>query len=264
MILLSFDTEEFDMPFEYGKSLAFDEQVAITVAGTHIVLGLLRKYQVRATFFCTANLADHAPELIEQIVTEGHEVASHGYYHSVFKNEHLQQSKDRLEAIAKTAVLGYRMPRMMPVDEKELSRAGYLYNTSVNPTFLPGRYNHLKEPRTFFYREGVLQIPASVSPVLRIPLFWLSFHNFPLFFYKRLCKQTYKKDGYLNLYFHPWEFINIESKKKYGFPGYVCRNSGQKMTERFQLLIEWMKHSTYPFASFKTFSESSLVGKRHD
>ena len=33
-ILLSFDIEEFDMPFEYGKEISFDDQIAISKNGT--------------------------------------------------------------------------------------------------------------------------------------------------------------------------------------------------------------------------------------
>ena len=35
------------------------------------------------------------------------------------------------------------MARMMPVSEVEVAKAGYTYNTSLNPTFIPGRYMHL-------------------------------------------------------------------------------------------------------------------------
>jgi peptidoglycan/xylan/chitin deacetylase (PgdA/CDA1 family) len=50
MILLSFDIEEFDMPFEYGKSLGFDEQLAISTEGTLAILDILREANIKATF----------------------------------------------------------------------------------------------------------------------------------------------------------------------------------------------------------------------
>ena len=121
----------------------------------------------------------------------------------------------------------------------------------MNPTWIPGRYNNLSKSRTYFKLNKVLQIPASVSPLLRIPLFWLSFHNFPLRFYKWLCKKTYQADGYLNLYFHPWEFTDLDDKDRLGLPGYVVKNSGSKMAERSEALIDWMKKCNYPFGTFK-------------
>jgi peptidoglycan/xylan/chitin deacetylase (PgdA/CDA1 family) len=253
MILLSFDVEEFDMPFEYGKSISFEEQISISKAGTTIVLDLLKSHQIKATFFCTAQFANHAPHLIERMINEGHEVASHGYYHSEFKSEHLLQSRKALEKITKEPVIGFRMARMMPVDEQEIAEAGYTYNTSINPTYIPGRYNNFSKPRTYFVQKGVLQIPASVSPMIRIPLFWLAFHNFPLAIYKQLCRWTYSADKYLNLYFHPWEFTDLNKPDQFGFPSYVSKNTGDKMIYRLNNLIQWMVKQGYTFGTFKDF-----------
>ncbi|QEM02388.1 polysaccharide deacetylase family protein [Mucilaginibacter rubeus] len=255
MILLGFDVEEFDMPFEYGKSIPFDEQLEISTRGTNAILKLLEQKNIKVTFFCTANYAINRPDVIKQMVTEGHEVASHGYYHSDFKVEHLMQSKLALENISGTEVTGFRMARMMPVDEAEIAKAGYEYNSSINPTWLPGRYNNFDKPRTWFYDHDVLQIPASVSPVIRFPLFWLSFHNLPLSLLKRMASATLKKDGYLNLYFHPWEFTNLHDKEKFGFPGYVSRNSGEAFARRIADFIDWASDKGYIFRRTDGFCE---------
>lgn len=92
--------------------------------------------------------------------------------------------------------------------ESEIARQGYLYNSSLNPAFIPGRYMHLTEPRTCFMKEGVLQIPASVTPWLRFPLFWLSCHNLPAGLYRWLCRRTLRHDGYL---FHLLSSLGILS-----------------------------------------------------
>src|SRR4051794_13162133 len=111
MILLSFDIEEFDMPFEYGKNLDFKEQLSVSTEGTLVILNLLKEANIKATFYCTANYAKNKPDVIMKIVDEGHELASHGYYHSDFKPEHLALSKQLLEELADTPVKGYRMAR---------------------------------------------------------------------------------------------------------------------------------------------------------
>jgi peptidoglycan/xylan/chitin deacetylase (PgdA/CDA1 family) len=256
MILLGFDVEEFDMPFEYGKSLPVDEQLSISTNGTNLILAILRSANIKATFFCTANYAFHQPEIIRKIVNDGHEIASHGYYHSDFKPEHLKQSRLVLEEISGTAVSGFRMARMMPVDEQEIEKAGYTYNSSINPTWLPGRYNNFDKPRTWFYDHNVLQIPASVSPLIRFPLFWLSFHNLPLFLLKWISAATHRKDGYLNLYFHPWEFTDLHNKEKFGFPAYVSKNSGPAFVNRIKNFIEWAQLNGYEFARTGDFARS--------
>eukprot|EP01133_Synstelium_polycarpum_P009333 gene9333-10939_t len=244
------------MAFEYGKSISFQEQISISVTGTQHILDLLQKHGIKATFFCTATFAQHAPEIISRILDEGHELASHGYYHSDFKPEHLLESRLELERLSGRAVTGYRMARMMPVDEEEVRKAGYVYNSSINPTWLPGRYNNLHISRTYFNDHGVLQLPASVSPQLRFPLFWLSFHNLPLWLYKYLVKRTIRKDAYLNVYFHPWEFTDLRDKNKFGFPSYVSRNSGKQMISRMDNFMGWVKKQHYKTGTIRDFVSS--------
>lgn len=261
MIILGFDVEEFDMPLEYGKTLPFDEQLSISTTGTFSVLTILQEAGIKATFFCTAQYALHQPEIIQKIVAGGHEIASHGYFHSDFKTEHLAQSKILLEKISGQPVTGFRMARMMPVDEQAIADAGYLYNTSLNPTWIPGRYNNLEKPRTWFFEKGVLQIPASVSAFLRFPLFWLTFHNCPMLAIKQMAAKAHRKDGYLNLYFHPWEFTDLDKPVKYGFPSYVSRNSGDAFVERLKDFIGWAKNSGLEFQRTDEFAKQIINTK---
>ncbi|WKS94706.1 polysaccharide deacetylase family protein [Riemerella columbina] len=251
MILLSFDIEEFDMPLEYQGNIPFEEQIAVSTQGLERILDLLKKHQVKATFFSTVVFAEHAQPLVERLLAEGHELASHTWYHSVFQEEDLKTSRERLQSLFNTEVRGLRMPRMSPVREQAVAEAGYHYNSSINPTFLPGRYNNLKVPRTYFQQSGVWQVPASVS-YFRVPLFWLSFHNFPQVLYQGLCRYALKKDGYLNLYFHPWEFVDIQ-KPQYRLPAYTTKNTGDAMVERFDQLIRYFKKQNKTFGTFTEF-----------
>jgi len=256
LILLSFDLEEFDMPNEYGKEIPFDDQIAISVEGTYHVLKILAKHEIKATFFSTVVFAQNNPSLIGKILEAGHELASHGFYHSKFETAHLLSSKVALEELSGQEIKGFRMARMMSVDENEITKAGYLYNSSINPTWLPGRYNNFSKPRTFYHSAGTWQLPASVSPVLRFPLFWLSFHNLPLTTYQWIAKRTYLRDGYLNLYFHPWEFTDLGDKERFGFPAYISRNSGNKMIERMDSFLTYLKRNDYEFSTIWDFKLS--------
>jgi len=210
---------------------------------------------VRATFFSTAVFAAHATELIHRITGEGHELASHGFYHSSFLPEHLATSKLELEKISGKEVKGFRIARMMPVNDQAIQQAGYLYNSSLNPTYLPGRYNNFFKPRTFFSTDQLNQIPASVTPLLRLPLFWLSFHNLPQWLYRAACRFTMSRDHYLNIYFHPWEFTDL-TDPNLGLPSFFSRNSGTQMIQRFEFWIHWMKKRNYQFCSMIEFAES--------
>ncbi|MDO5106250.1 polysaccharide deacetylase family protein [Capnocytophaga sp.] len=249
MIYLSFDIEEFDMPKEYGYNIDFERQIAISREGLTIILDLLKAYNAKATFFSTIIFARECDDLIKRLLEEGHELASHTYYHSEFENAHLKASKLYLEQHFSTEVKGLRMPRMAEVDTMEVKNAGYTYNSSVNPTILPGRYNKLHISKHFFNEKGLWQIPTAVS-WLRIPLFWLSFHNFPLWLYHFLLKQTLKDTGYAALYFHPWEFTDLHVKE-FNFPGYVMRNSGKKMTKRFEKFLKYINKKGWQTALYK-------------
>lgn len=252
MILLSFDIEEFDMPLEYKGKISFDEQISVSRNGLQKILRILKKYNIKATFFSTVIFAENNRNLISELISEGHELASHTWFHSDFEEKHLGESKKKLEQLFNTEIIGLRMPRMMPVSDNAVAEAGYFYNSSINPTFIPGRYNNFKVKRTAFWQNKVLQIPASVFSVFRIPLFWLSFHNFPMFFYKFMCKNSIKSKGYLNIYFHPWEFSDI-SRSEYNLPNFTTKNTNVKMESRFENFILWAIENNYKFGTIKNF-----------
>jgi hypothetical protein len=236
-VLLSFDVEEFDMPLEYNFSITAEEQMIVGKKGLDAIDPILIDPAIAATLFTTANFAMHYPDEIKQLSAQ-HEIASHTFYHSDFKDEHLLSSKNKLEEITGRPVTGLRMPRMRKVSMQEVKQAGYTYDSSINPTWLPGRYNNLHLPRTIYTDEGMLRVPASVSPLIRIPLFWLSFKNLPYSVFKMLTLQTLQKDGYVCLYFHPWEFTDIES---YGLPGFTKKLNGEPLLKKLNRLIHDLK-----------------------
>ncbi len=236
-VLLSFDVEEFDMPLEYQQTISLEEQLQVGKQGLDAVVQLLQKQNIVATHFTTANFANHYSEAIKNL-SEQHEIASHTYYHSNFKEEHLLQSRLVLEAITGKPVIGLRMPRMKVIEMNLVKAAGYTYDSSINPTWLPGRYNNLSKPRTIYYQDEMLRLPASVSPTLRLPLFWLGFKNYPYALFLHLCRQCLHKDGYVCLYFHPWEFTNLSN---YQMPGYTKKPDGKKLWSRLDKLITDLK-----------------------
>lgn len=236
-ILMSFDVEEFDIPLEYNYPIAIEEQMEIGKQGLDEMLPVVDSFNIATTMFTTANFAMQFPYAVKAM-SEKHEIASHTFYHTIFKNEDLLASKLKLEEITGKPVTGLRMPRMRTVEMNEVKKAGYQYDSSINPTWIPGRYNNRHLPRTLYRDEGMLRLPASVSPNLRLPLFWLAFKNYPYYFFKSLVLQTLKKDGYVCLYFHPWEFTNIHH---YNLPGYVKKHCGKSLQDRLQRLLNDIK-----------------------
>lgn len=253
MILLSFDTEEFDVPREHGVDFSLEEGMKVSIVGTNRILDCLKDNGVKGTFFCTANFVRLAPEVMRRIIDEGHEVACHGVDHWQPKATDVEESKNTIESLLGIEVKGYRQPRMFSVSDSEIERMGYIYNSSLNPAFIPGRYMHLTAPRTWFMRGGVMQIPASVTPLLRFPLFWLSLHNLPQWLYHMMVRRVVAHDGYFVTYFHPWEFYELKEHPEYRMPFIIKNHSGLDMKARLDRLIKMLKAKGHRFATFTEF-----------
>ena len=237
-ILFTVDVEEFDTAVEFGHNISLNEQIAVSSRGLRLVAERFDAVNVPTTLFTTANYALHEPDLIRDL-SQKHEIASHGYYHTTFEPNDLLTSRLALEKLLGKPVTGFRRARMGFVDPVDVQKAGYQYNSSLHPTWLPGRYNHWGEPRRPFRELGVWQVPASVTPTLRLPLFWLSLKNFPFGLYKQLCRQTLQSDGFLNLYVHPWEFTDLSAYDR--IPTYVRRYSRDQLLDRVESLLRYLK-----------------------
>lgn len=249
-ILLTFDLEEFDLPLEFGCPISEEDQIKVTDNGLQSLSGLLLKYNIPVTFFTTALYANKNKELIRNL-SEKHEIASHSKSHSGFTETDPHDSKSELEKITGKQVYGFRMPRFRKIDKSVIKAAGYKYDSSINPTFIPGRYNNLFSRRQLYHdkKSKLIEVPLSVSPVIRFPLFWLSFKNIPLPLYIHLCKMTIRKDSYLNLYFHPWEFADLEH---FNIPRYIKTLSGNSLSERFEKMIAELR-KTGEFSTISGF-----------
>ena len=140
-----------------------------------------------------------------------------------------------------------------------LAEAGDLYNSSLNPAFIPGRYMHLTTPRRWFMKGSVMQIPASVTPLLRFPLFWLSLHNLPQWLYNAMVRRVLRHDGYFVTYFHPWEFYELNEHPELNLPFIVRNNSGRAMVDRLDRWISYFKGEGAEFITYSEFTDSTIT-----
>ena len=69
-VMLSFDTEEFDIPREQGRIIPLEEKIRVSELGTNRILDILKAEGVRATFYCTTVLMQNAPDLAKRIIEE--------------------------------------------------------------------------------------------------------------------------------------------------------------------------------------------------
>ena len=85
--------------------------------GVPRILELLRRYDLKATFYVPGWTADKYPHLVEQMHAAGHEIGHHGYEHEYVVNkgrevelEVLSKGIESLQRITGAVPKGYRAP----------------------------------------------------------------------------------------------------------------------------------------------------------
>jgi peptidoglycan/xylan/chitin deacetylase (PgdA/CDA1 family) len=258
---LTFDIEEFDI----ARGISEEEMNSVSAEGTKRILKLLKEENVKATFFITSRFAQKNPKLVIEIGKD-HEIGSHGYEHSQeYKNmdedeayQFIKKSKEELEKIIKKQVKGFRAPRMMKTNPKIVRKAGFKYDSSYQPSFVPGRYLDVLGKRKIHYKSGIAIVPTSVTPWWfgRIPLMWYGFRKFGSMYTVPITWFSAINNSYLNIYFHSWEFVDISKydiveRIKSGTAKVIKKNSGEQFENMLRKYIRWCKRKY----NFKTISE---------
>ena len=144
-----FQVGAFNHLIQRGQWYRFEPRVE---RGTQRALALLDEYGIKATFFVLGWIADAMPELVAEVASRGHEIASKGYYHRHIRHlspqefrEDLARARESIERASARRVLGYRMADgwFEPNDLwalDVLAEEGYAYDSSIAP--LLGRFAH--------------------------------------------------------------------------------------------------------------------------
>jgi len=252
-ILLTWDVEEFDAPADFGARPLADGGLSRGVEIWRQWLETSARWKAPGTVFVTARLVEAAPDLLRETRQRGHEIASHAWSHEKSADLELEKSRRRISELAGAEVVGFRSPRLRPVSLQELKSAGYRYDASSNPAIVPGRYWRLSQKRKPHQESGIWEVPASVLPLVRFPLFWASFHLLPLPLYLAACRLLMAWDGVLTLYFHPWELSELNEKE---IPWWIRRRSRARRIERMETLIR----SLSEYGEFRTIAGYLGIG----
>ena len=207
----------------YIKKTDWDKQECRVEKNTHRLLDLYGQYDVKATFFTLAWVAERYPALIKRIVSEGHELASHGYDHVRITNQtpdefrkDVIKAKNILEDISGVEIKGYRAASYS-IKESNLwaldilYETGHQYSSSIYPV-KHDLYGIPDSPRYKYYPrgdDGILEIPITTLRMFgkNLPAGGGGFFRlYPYAFSRWSLNRINTVDNESGMfYFHPWE-----------------------------------------------------------
>lgn len=239
--IMSVDLEDYycDLPFHTWNNY---ESRIVKTAKT--LLGLFEKYHVQATFFTLGYIAEKHPELIEEIKSKGHELASHGYSHTDVRKmtkesfeSDLLHSLEIIKKISGEKVLGFRAPFFSIVKQNlwafDIIKKYLHYDSSIFPVKTP--LYGIPDAQRYFYRLSqtnpleedpsgkFIEIPPAT---LRLPLIG----NIPI-------------AGGFHMRFLPLQILKIGIKKinKAGFPA-MCYIHPKDLDPQMPRIKEYAWH----------------------
>ena len=115
------------------------------------ILRILRENEVKATFLTCGGIADRYPEPVKAIVTQGHEIAGHGYHHEVARDLSMEEERDVIKRTTEIIQMrtgkrpvGWRSCTQSPNTlDLLMEHEGYLWNSNSFAHDLP-----------FVYKDG--------------------------------------------------------------------------------------------------------------
>ena len=221
---LTIDVEDYFQVSAFAPYIAradWDQRECRVERNVDRILALLDDQDTEATFFTLGWIAERYPQMVRRIVSQGHEVASHGYGHERASDlsraaflADVARAKGVLEDLTGTEVAGYRAPsfsigpgNLWALDS--LARAGYRYSSSIYPI----RHDHYGMPDAprFAHQaaDGLIEIPITTLRLFNRNLPSSGGGYFRLLPYAlsrwmlRQVNATDKESAVF--YFHPWE-----------------------------------------------------------
>lgn len=259
--ILSIDVEEYFQVEAFWDVIpreSWDSHQSRLTMNIMRLLDIFDEHQAKATFFSLGWVAERYPQVLAEIRSRGHEIATHGHMHRSLKrmtpDEFALDLDKSMEAIMRACgatVSGFRAPTFSAERDKEwiwrtLAVAGIKYDSSIYPV-----------KHEFYGDPGAPRFPYVISTeagaILEIPPTTYKFMGkimsscgggslrlFPYWFTRRAVR-AYNAAGYgAVVYLHPWEIdeaqprINVDPKTRlrhYGNLTLVARKLRRLLTE---------------------------------
>lgn len=277
MNILGIDFEEWYHPELIKDHVKNDQKIPKIFKGVDIILDLLNKHNISATFFVVGEILQHDPELIDKIISNDHEIAFHTMHHDRIDSPNFSNKFDdelkEFQKLTNDKSKGFRAPTFSLNEKssfiiKMLEKYNYIYDSSIMPakTSMYGNPNAGKKPYKITSENlennsenGKLwEFPLMVTKLLgkQIPAaggFYL--RTLPLYMIKNAIKNYEKEHMPACFYVHSWELTpelmpRIPLSQKNNFITY--HNIEKTLPKLDQLL------SNFNFTSFQKYINKNL------
>ncbi len=255
MLLLSFDIEEWFLTnnpdkFPVSQWLNFAKRVDMN---TRNILDLLSKKKRRATFFVLGWIAEHYPDLVREIVNQGHQLGFHSMYHQqIFSltpeefESDLLSGLELLNKVTGAEVKAYRAP-YFSIDDRTQWAIPLLikHGIEIDSSIIARKYIYNEripeEPIKIKGDEGSLhEFPLSRFKLFGRDSFYTGSGYFRLLPHQLINKSIHYKD-YTMLYFHPRDFDPATMwHKSLPLTRNLMNNAGTGSTlKKFECILEY-------------------------
>ena len=192
---------------------------------------------VHATFFCTGEFSYRFPKLVRSLFANGNEIANHSMNHVPFRDsserDFLRSISDCDKAIM-TVVgakpIGFRAPggNIPPGIVASLQSNGFLYDSSMCRTFIPGWYEGGFCPVTLYHpsvadirredptNSSFVEVPLGRFPHLPVPLGGVFLTSLPILSRRTLEAMCTDNRNHV-MYLHPIDFLNQQKLRVYSW-----------------------------------------------
>lgn len=151
-VALTFDADGETIPLVMDRERGHERLTLISTGvygpevGVPRLVEMLEQFGLKATFFIPGFTAELHPEMIELLMTNGHEIGHHGYLHErpdTLSDEQeeavLVRGLEALQRLTGKRPVGYRSPawELKPTSPALLKRYGFLYDTSLMGNDIP-------------------------------------------------------------------------------------------------------------------------------
>ncbi len=207
----------------------WDHQELRVVPNTHQILDLLDAHHVRATFFVLGWIAEHAPDLVREIEQRGHEIATHGYSHTLLTEQtpaefeaDLCRALEATRRLATQPIRGFRAPSFTITSKtlwaiEILARNNIQYDSSIFPVGFHPDYG-IPDAQLGIHRIGAItEVPPSVARVFGRNLPCCGggyFRVLPYAVTRYLLWRCNREERPVVFYLHPWEVDPGQPRQK--------------------------------------------------